>query len=144
MRGLIPSRCAAFLRLPSAAAQLLLTYPWPGNVRELENVMQRALVLCDGDLVREAHIIFDPAPAAAVSAPPARLAAVSAAVQFGLEAESGSQALAESLALAEQKIILQALRSHATRERVAERLGISPRTLRYKLAQLRASGVAIP
>ena len=46
-----------------------------------------------------------------------------------------------SLALAERQIILRALRVHASRERAAEQLGISARTLRYKLARLRAAGV---
>jgi two-component system response regulator FlrC len=50
-------------------------------------------------------------------------------------------ALADSLALAERHIILKALRAHASRERAAEQLGISARTLRYKLARLRAAGV---
>jgi two-component system response regulator FlrC len=49
--------------------------------------------------------------------------------------------LASSLAVAEQQIILDALRNAGSRERVAERLGISPRTLRYKLARMRAAGV---
>lgn len=142
---LLAAHCRAGERIPAmhpAAAQLLLTYQWPGNVRELENVMQRALVMCDGDLVREAHIVFDPVPLTEVSAPPPRLAAAPfSPVQLDIEAVTGNQDLAESLALAEQKIILQALRTHDTRERVAERLGISPRTLRYKLARLREAGV---
>ncbi len=118
------------------AAQLLLTYRWPGNVRELENVMQRALVLCDLPVIRDIHIVFEPAP----SAPPREAGgAVPAAADAAPEAAG---ALADSLALAEQKIIMQALRSHESRERIAERLGISPRTLRYKLARLRQSGVA--
>jgi two-component system response regulator FlrC len=62
-----------------------------------------------------------------------------AAAQLAREASHG--ALAESLALAERRIILEALRSHETRERIAERLGISPRTLRYKLARLRRAGI---
>src|SRR5579863_1625743 len=63
---LLSSHCRPGGRIPAlhpAAAQQLLTYAWPGNVRELENVMQRALVMCDGDLVRDSHIIFEP-PAA--------------------------------------------------------------------------------
>jgi two-component system response regulator FlrC len=145
---LLAAHCRAGERIPAlhpAAAQLLLTYPWPGNVRELENVMQRALVMCDGDLVGEAHIVFDPAPVPEINALRTRLAAAPVPAQLDIEPCASNQALAdslaESLALAEQKIILQALRSHDTRERVAERLGISPRTLRYKLARLRQAGV---
>jgi two-component system response regulator FlrC len=143
---LLASHCRAGERIPAlhpSAAQLLLTYPWPGNVRELENVMQRALVMCDGDIIRDGHIVFDPAPSAHPAQTPAPRAEVAAAQPPALEvlADTSNQALAQSMALAEQKIILQALRTHETRERVAERLGISPRTLRYKLARLRQAGV---
>jgi two-component system response regulator FlrC len=121
------------------AAQLLLTYRWPGNVRELENVMQRALVLCDIAVIHDCHIVFEPAPTV-----PARLAAgqSSHTMTAAPPGMSGAAVLADSLALAEQKIIIQALRSRESRERIAERLGISPRTLRYKLARLRRAGVA--
>jgi two-component system response regulator FlrC len=143
---LLASHVRAGERIPAlhpAAAQLLLTHTWSGNVRELENVMQRALVLCDGDIVRDIHIVFDLAPSATT---PAAMVAIEAAPTSAdaaaqVEPDGGNQALAQSLAMAEQKIILQALRSHETRERVAERLGISPRTLRYKLARLRQAGV---
>jgi two-component system response regulator FlrC len=121
--------------LQAEAAQLLLTHGWPGNVRELENVMQRALVLSDGDQIRAADIDLAQqaeAPAAeAAAAPPAPAAPAVAAGPL----------LASSLALTEQRIILEALRSTGSRERVAAQLGISPRTLRYKLARLRAAGV---
>ena len=132
---LLAAHCRAGERIPAMhpdAAQLLLTYPWPGNVRELENVMQRALVLCDGDLVRDTHIVFEP---------PTNAGQVSTAAPYVAAATPAQGALAESLALAEQKIILEALRSSETRERIAERLGISPRTLRYKLARLRRAGI---
>ena len=141
---LLAAHCRAGHRIPAlhpSAAQLLLTYAWPGNVRELENVMQRALVLCDGDMLRDAHIVFDPAPPVS-AASAARATAPPAVSNPALEPDFANQALAQSLAITEQKILLQALRVHATRERVAERLGISPRTLRYKLARLRQAGVA--
>ncbi len=145
---LLTAHCRPGHAIPAlhpSAAQLLLTYAWPGNVRELENVMQRALVLCDGDIVRDAHVVFDPAPSAGDKGAAAAHIAVrvpSATISEPyIEPDFVNQALAQSLAITEQKIILQALRTHATRERVAERLGISPRTLRYKLARLRQAGV---
>jgi two-component system response regulator FlrC len=49
-----------------------------------------------------------------------------------------------TLRAAEKQILLTALRAGASRREVAERLGISPRTLRYKLAQLRSAGVDVP
>jgi two-component system, response regulator FlrC len=147
---LLASHCKPGARIPALlpdAAQLLLTYEWPGNVRELENVMQRALVLCEGDLIRAAHIAFEPAgaetrAATAASSPTAAAARV-AQKEFASAAPEalGPGPLADSLALAERQIILTALRAHASRERAAEQLGISPRTLRYKLARLRAAGV---
>jgi len=57
--------------------------------------------------------------------------------------ESPAESLAESLAQAEQRLILQVVRAHPSRARAAAHLGISARTLRYKLARLRAAGVAV-
>jgi two-component system response regulator FlrC len=127
-------------RIPSLgaeAAQLLLTHPWPGNVRELENLMQRALLfaeaeqICAADILRACEI---DAPADEVALPDEATLPVEAILP--VEAP-----LADSLALTEQQIILEALRGMESRQRVAERLGISPRTLRYKLARMRAAGV---
>jgi two-component system response regulator FlrC len=150
------------------AAQRLLTYAWPGNVRELENVMQRALVLCDGDLIRQPHIVFEPpctegsetgeesGPGGAAGATGAGRGFAGAPTAHGANAAPASMptalaplgstsagALADSLAQAEQRLILQVLRAHPSRERAAAHLGISARTLRYKLARLRAAGVPV-
>ena len=150
---LLASHCQPGARIPALlpdAAQLLLTYDWPGNVRELENVMQRALVLCESDLIRAAHIVFEPPvaeirPLAVLAAPGAVAAAetpdIAAALLSQGEASAAGGPLAESLALAERLIILKALRAHGSRASAAEELGISARTLRYKLARLRAAGV---
>ena len=143
--GVIPA-------LSAGAAQRLLSYPWPGNVRELENVMQRALVLCDGEIIEALHISFEPPaqPARAVVATPAAAPAQGDATNTtaiaipALPDGDGRRAgdLARKLLAAEQQVLLDALRSRAeSRERIAQRLGISPRTLRYKLARLRAAGV---
>lgn len=135
-RGQVPA-------LHADAAHRLLAHEWPGNVRELENVMQRALVLCDGDVITAEHLSFEPvASAMAPAKAPAMLEKpLMPPVQQHLP---GATELAASLAAAEQHIILEALRNgQGNRERLAERLGISPRTLRYKLARMRAAGVDI-
>lgn len=41
----------------SAAMNLLSNYDWPGNVRELENVVQRAVILAGGDVIRQGHLV---------------------------------------------------------------------------------------
>ena len=117
--------------LSAEAADLLLTYRWPGNVRELDNVMQRALVLCTGPLIQAAHLFFEPEIAATEATGPVAAAA-------GTSAD-----LANRLALAERDLIRHALRASGTRIAAARQLGISARTLRYKLARLRGLGIPL-
>lgn len=135
---LLTARCRPGEPIPALsaeAAHLLLTYPWPGNVRELDNLLQRALILLAGPVIRPEHIQFELAndalpPAAGVSPE---------------EIRSAASSLAGSLVQAERDLILDALRSHqGSRREAAERLGISPRTLRYKLARLRDAGIDVP
>ncbi|HTC54707.1 MAG TPA: sigma-54 dependent transcriptional regulator [Steroidobacteraceae bacterium] len=145
--------------LSADAAQVLLTYPWPGNVRELDNLLQRALILVNGPVIGREHIQFEPAPdvpvsvpapAPAISAPPAPElnCAAPAEPQASNRAAASDDArgsLADSLGQTERNVLLEALRDGgSTRREIAERLGISPRTLRYKLARLRAAGIDVP
>src|SRR6202012_3530268 len=61
---LLSGRCRPGERIPALsaeAAHLLLTYPWPGNVRELDNLLQRALILVSGPVIRPEHIQFESA-----------------------------------------------------------------------------------
>ena len=139
---LLTSRCRPGERIPALsadAAHLLLTYPWPGNVRELDNLLQRALILVNGPVIRPEHIQFELANETggiAVETP--------ATVAAAADATAGNS-LADSLVQTERDLILDALRSgQGSRREAAERLGISPRTLRYKLARLRESGVDVP
>src|SRR5262249_52495733 len=95
------------------------------------------------------HIVFEPIaseaePDARVTVPAAPAAtrgSVAAANDSGESALPAEGPLAQTLARIEQKLILQALRKHDSREQAAAQLGISARTLRYKLARLRAEGI---
>jgi two-component system response regulator FlrC len=120
--------------LTADAAQLLLAYQWPGNIRELDNLLQRAMILAGGPVIDAPHIRFEGlglAPAA-----PARTG--------GEVVDLNGKPLRGTLQMAEKQILLAALRAGASRLEVAAKLGISPRTLRYKLAQLRSAGVEVP
>ena len=132
---LLASRCPPGKAVPALsadAAHLLLLYPWPGNARELDNLLQRALILATGAVLGPEHIRFESVLGSAAGTPP------------GDEPLGAAAALKGSLRHTERDLILDALGSGATRNEAAERLGISPRTLRYKLARLRADGVAVP
>jgi two-component system response regulator FlrC len=123
--------------LSAEAGQMLLLHSWPGNVRELDNVMQRALVLCDGAAIAPSHLRFEMPPAVSQDAAPVRKQDVPAAA-----APARSSDLAGRLNITEQQIIIEALRNNCgSRDRVARGLGISPRTLRYKLARMRQAGL---
>ncbi len=113
--------------LSADAAHLLLTYAWPGNVRELDNLLQRALVLVEGSVIEAEHILFEKQPSR-------------------LDVGAGSAAaLHQTMERAERDVILEALRAaNGSRREVAEKLGISPRTLRYKLARIRSTGIDVP
>jgi two-component system response regulator FlrC len=116
-------------RLSTVAEQRLLSHQWPGNVRELDNVIQRALILTSGSEIRPDELCFEIEPRP---------------VSQG-DDEIARGRLNDDLRSVEEQMILDALReSKGSRKHVAERLGISQRTLRYKIARLRDAGVAIP
>lgn len=114
--------------LSEQAQYRLRNHDWPGNVRELDNVIQRALILKPGAVIEAEHIRFEQPQACEIDATADRCST-----------------LGNDLKSREQELIIQALNSgNGSRKKAAEMLGISPRTLRYKLARLREAGVAIP
>ena len=170
------------------AQQLLQAYPWPGNVRELENVVQRAVVLCTGQTITPAHLLFDEMSSLTnADEPQVRAATVATAVReeippahpvasdvapmwepaqaeierdtsalaqvsvFSVQAvstpaidiESAPANLQDVIKSSEHAVIMSAIQNTDSREEAARLLGISPRTLRYKLAQLRERGLML-
>jgi two-component system response regulator FlrC len=149
---LLTSRCRPGERIPALsadAAQVLLTYRWPGNVRELDNVMQRALILANGPVIQPEHIHLEADSGSRIADRPSDLTAGAVdSLLRGSAEETGraneNNALAASMSATERDLILDALKSdHGNRQLAAKRLGISPRTLRYKLAKLRDAGVEV-
>ena len=208
------------LSVSAEAQALLLAHPWPGNVRELENVVQRALVLCPGECIEPAHLMFDemhaapaarqlpaanptlanhppvhapvhapaPLPVALIAGEPATQAAIHTDLQSVAQTETlpismplspsapmrltlpidtpratpdmgthSPHAFAELAAQMrirpaanlhaavksnELQMILAAIQSTESRIEAAKKLGISPRTLRYKLAKFKAEPAA--
>ena len=122
---------------PDALA-LLERHNWPGNVRELENVIRRALLLAGGEAVIEAeHIIFDQ-PARNLAEPQAQ----PVTVPSNTSANSSGASLSDVAFQSEAQAILNALDTYnGHRGKTARSLGISERTLRYRLASMRESGL---
>jgi two-component system, response regulator FlrC len=140
------ARCRAGERIPALsaeAAHILLTHSWPGNVRELDNVMQRALILANGPVIKAEHVHLETGTGD-LALGNSQMQAVASQPALPSAESLVSGALSDSLSLAERDLILDALRSdNGNRQAVAKRLGISPRTLRYKLAKLREAGVEV-
>jgi two-component system, response regulator FlrC len=122
--------------LPTLGAEAktsLLSYSWPGNVRELANLIQRAVILASGPRIQPDDLRFEAhaSPAAEAAPAPAPPPPRETRLQHNLQSVEG-------------KLILDALQRGGNRKRAAELLGISPRTLRYKIARLRTAGVTLP
>lgn len=113
----------AGLVLSPAAEARLLAHDWPGNVRELGNVIQRAMILAPGEVIEPNALMLPPLADAAPAPSAAPLADAVAAVP---------------IRDMEKAMILETLaRMNGSRKRTAEALGISERTLRYKLQRYR-------
>ena len=180
------------------AQHMLMAYTWPGNVRELENVVQRAVVLCTGQVITPAHLLFDeagamapmddfmaaptavantvsqpempvtpvavtqpmveqaaepsPVPAMPTTAPvaeapvvtlPAAPADLPFTMPIAATVDAARANLQDLVKSSEHAVIMSAIQNTESREEAARMLGISPRTLRYKLAQLRERGLML-
>ncbi len=113
----------------------LENHKWPGNVRELENVIRRALLLAgDEPVITPTHIVFDNAatPVTGSGTATAPLPAT----------DTGERKLSAIVRQSEAQVILDTLDSNdGNRGATARALGISERTLRYRLASMREAGM---
>lgn len=106
-------RSGTAVRLHPKALAAIKKSEWPGNVRQLENAIERAVVLCEGDLISAEDVVPSVMPKAA---------------------EGGAATLKEAIDAAERRAIEVALaQCGGSRRAAAERLGISVRSLFYKL-----------
>ena len=130
------------MQIDEAAIQQLLQHQWPGNVRELDNVICRAKVLAIHNVIQPEHIYFD-----ALEFSPASLPGASdeftnsdiAKPQSHEHVIQSDQDLVSAKEQAEWQLIQAALQVTDSKKEAAERLGISPRTLRHKLQKLKAA-----
>jgi len=134
------------LHFSAEAERSLESHSWKGNVRELDNCIQRTAILAIGDEV-EADALFFEDSLSFKDSQGFENSGVFDSPNRVLEPEvtDKKQALGGDLKAREKQLIVDALKAvNGCRKDAAERLGISPRTLRYKLARLKEQGVAIP
>ncbi len=140
------------VQLTPGAIDRLQHYSWPGNVRELQNVVQRALVLCNSDLITENELMFDEIdskPASTLMPQPLSLSTQSQLMRYDQHEVSDAHQwhskdlvdLSTAVKSSEYQAIMAAIQSTRNRNEAAKKLGISPRSLRYKMAQFRERGM---
>lgn len=115
---------ASNFNLSDNALDKIQRHQWPGNIRELSNVIQRACILANNQIQAE-DIVFD---------------------DIEQPSDNGqASSLYDHLKHNESEIIIQVLKdNNGNRKLTAQQLGISPRTLRYKISNMKSQGVLIP
>jgi Nif-specific regulatory protein len=102
-------------RISTPAIEMLTSYHWPGNIRELENCIERAVLLCDEDVIRSEHL-------------PPSLQMIKKTEQIA------GHSLAEIIANKEKELIIDALKKSGGQQRkAAKELGLTERILGYKI-----------
>jgi two-component system response regulator FlrC len=120
-------------QMDEAAKTRLLAHHWPGNVRELDNVLQRALILQPGQTLHADDIAFE------------ALSGQQESIEIPSVVTESLQQKAQDLRSQEQRHIIDVLdKNNGSRRLSARELGISERTLRYKIARFREQGIDIP
>jgi two-component system response regulator FlrC len=149
------------LSLSGAAKDLLQQYPWPGNVRELENIIQRAVLLADGDQISAQDLELDnthikqtafgtindavlPKNSHAAGQPENSTESGEHSEQNGTEIASSRSEISQDIESVERDHILKILAEvNGNRTKAVEILGISARALRYKLKSYKDAGFLV-
>ena len=137
-------------KVSAEAMEVLCHYNWRGNVREMENVMERALLLCDNGDVLPQHLLMGNVTAAATAtavqtkaaSQPTSVPAPAPTTEASGSSESSlGISVGMSMREAEKKLIFETLRkTNGNRTQAAKMLSISIRTLRNKLNEYAADG----
>jgi DNA-binding NtrC family response regulator len=98
-----------------ASIEKMRSYPWPGNVRELQNAIERAVLLCDGEVIESCNLTME-------------------ATAEGIDLSWRETLNLETL---ERQVIIRALQAaRGVQKEAAQLLGVSPRVLNYKIQNL--------
>ena len=147
IKSFMPERHAQIV-ISVKAQQLLQAHKWPGNVRELDNAIQRALILMSGNEIQDYDLCMEDSEDGSIQMDGIQEqpdAGMTEQLQTMQSTQSESDRLGDGMKTHEQRLILDVLGAvKGSRKLAAERLGISPRTLRYKLARLRDAGIEVP
>jgi two-component system response regulator FlrC len=135
------------MMLSENAKGRLIGHHWPGNVRELQNVITRAMVMAQEDMIDVEHLIFDDITSTLSSDEPSLVKTAPAVIDsYNLPSEGlpdRSEPLVDTVRNSEYRTIMSALDRSRNRDQAAEVLGISTRTLRHKLQRLREQGLSV-
>ena len=124
----------------SEAQRKLSQHSWPGNVRELDNVLQRALILQTGSVINADDLAYEAMSGTQQTTNEVTPAPITEHSEIVSPLDN-----ADDLRSHEQRHILDILAKHrGSRRETAKELGISERTLRYKISRFREQGIAIP
>ena len=111
-------------RVSDEAWEYIMNYSWPGNVREVENAIERAVIMCQGDVIGKEHFPID----LRANIKPLH------AVHF--DPSNGSETMPKAVEIMERKMIAEALqKTGGNKRKAAQILGLTERILGYKVKQ---------